>query len=255
MIEIEGLQVSFAGQPVLRGLDLRVEVGEWLLFLGPNGAGKTTTIRALLGQLRPQSGRLRVAGHDVRHDPMAVRRAVGYLPERYLPYRFLSGREVLAFVADAHGVPVPERNRRSVELLELLGLSEAADQPTVGYSQGMIRKLGLAAAMIHQPPLLILDEPTGNLDASAASLVREVLRGLAAGGTTIMMSTHVLGATESLCSSVGILHGGRLAMRASREALAERFPDQSLEQVFLTVTGGELERAQVEGFLERWRGA
>lgn len=251
LVEIEGLQHHYGGQPVLHGLDLCVERGEWYLFLGPNGAGKTTTIRALMGLLRPTAGRIRFDGQDIRRDLQALRRRVGYLPERFQPYPYLTGAEYLAFVGDMHGIRADERSRRTAELLELLELGDARDEPTARYSMGMTRKLGLAAALLTRPALLILDEPTGNLDTRSASLVREVLAGLTAQGSSILMSTHLLGQAGQ-CHRVGILHEGRLAVEAEMAALHERFPGKTLEEIFLAVTG-EVSAELVEGFLAGWR--
>lgn len=252
MIRIRGLSKRYGSLVVLEHLDLEIASGEWFLFLGPNGAGKTTTIKLLMGLLRPSAGSVEVAGLDVRRDHLRLRRIVGYLPQTFKPYAYLTGREYLGFVGSVHGLPRRERSARIEELLDLFEFQREADRLTRAYSQGMLKKIGLAAALLHRPEILVLDEPTGDMDARSASMVRNVLRGLAQRGTTILMSTHILGITEKMCDKVGILHHGRLEVLATQEELSSRFPGLSLEEVFLSVTG-QIEPRHIEGFLTRWR--
>ncbi len=238
MIEARGLTKRYGEKLALDELDLAIGAGEWFLYLGLNGAGKSTTMQLLMGLTGRTAGAARVAGFDPWREGSALRRAVGYLPQDFTPYDYLTGRENLRFVGDMHGLARVDRDRRADRLLELLDLDVDAERLTRDYSHGMRKKLGLAAALIHEPRVLILDEPTAELDPRTSDLVRRVLRGLADQGVTVMMSTHILGTTEKHCDRVGILHAGRL-LRVERPAdLAAEFPGRSLEDVFLELTGG-----------------
>jgi len=252
MIRIEGLSKQYGDVTVLHGLDLEIGKGEWFLFLGPNGAGKTTTIKLLMGLLRPTCGKITMGGLDVRRDGHQLRLRSGYLPQTFEPYPYLTGREYLSFVGAVYGLPRKERAARIDELLELFEFRAEADRLAQSYSQGMKKKIGMAAALLNRPEILVLDEPTGDLDARSANMVRNVLKGLAEAGTTIFMSTHILGITEKLCDKVGILQRGRLEVLATREELLARFPGKSLEEIFLSVTG-EIKTEHIESFLSRWQ--
>jgi len=254
-IVLAGLVHRYGDRSVLAGLDLEVRAGEWMLLLGSNGAGKTTTTRILMGLLAPDAGRATIGGLDVRRAADALRRRVGYLPEQGRPYPFLSGREYLGFVADMHAVPRAEVRGRVGELLELLDLGTHADAPIGRYSLGLARKLGLAAALLPRPSVLVLDEPTANLDASSAHRVREVLGALAQAGTTILMSTHILGLVEKQCHRLAILHRGRVELVATPAELEARYPGQTLEQVLLGLTG-EIGAGSkpIDRFVAGWRG-
>src|SRR5262249_20048276 len=211
--------------------------GEVFGFLGPNGAGKTTTIRMLMGILVPSSGRATVDGLDCQTERVEVKRRVGYLPDSPIFYDFLRGRAVLAVVGAMHGHPRPEAQRNAAALLTELALTEAAEEYAVNYSMGMKKKLGLACALIHDPSVLILDEPTNGLDPRAAREVQELLRDCAARGKTIFLSTHLLDMAERLCTRLGIIHKGELVAVGALEALRSQVvPGGSLEEVFLKAT-------------------
>lgn len=252
MIQIQSLSKRYGELVALDRLDLEIQPGEWFLYLGLNGAGKSTTMRLLLGLAEPSGGRASVAGFDPWREGPALRAAVGYLPEDFLPYEHLTGREYLQFVGDMHRLGRRDRDRRAGSLLELLDLEEAADVHASQYSHGMRKKLGLAAALLHEPKVLVLDEPTAELDPRAASLVRGVLRGLADRGVTIMMSTHILGVAEKQCDRVGILHRARLAALGSTDEILSAYPGLSLEQVFLRLTGAA-DEAKIKNWLEERR--
>lgn len=249
MIETTGLTKRYGDKLALDGLDLSIGEGEWFLCLGPNGAGKSTTMKLLLGLAEASGGSARVCGFDPWRQGPSLREVVGYLPEDFAPYDHLTGREQLQFVGDMHALSRRERDRRADDLLDLLGLVEAAGDMCREYSHGMRKKIGLASALIHEPRLLVLDEPTAELDPRTSDLVRQVLRGLADRGTTVMMSTHILGQTEKECDRVGILHEGRLALCGTTEELVAAHPGCTLEQVFLRVTG-EAEEAKIQSWLE-----
>lgn len=238
MITIEGLSRRFGDYDAVRDLSLEVGAGEWFLLAGPNGAGKTTTMRLLMGILQPDSGSATVCGHDPARDPMAVRRLIGYLPERFFPYEHLSGREYLQFAARAYGVPWREANERVAQVLELVDLTPAqADQLTKGYSFGMIKKVAFGAAILHQPKVLLLDEPTAGMDPKGASRIYEVIRRFVEAGTTCMMSSHLLLETQGICHTVGFIDRGTLIEAMPLTRLAEFDPPRTLPEHFLELLG------------------
>jgi ABC-2 type transport system ATP-binding protein len=237
MIAFQHLGKNYGEFTAVRDLDFSVESGEVFGFLGPNGAGKTTTIRMLMGILVPTSGRITVDGLDCHKDRVAVKRRVGYLPDNPLFYDFLRGREILEFVGEMHGLSRGEARSRAGMLLGDFGLDDAAEEYAVNYSTGMKKKLGLACALIHDPAVLILDEPTNGLDPRASHEVQERLLHAAARGKTIFLSTHLLDMAERLCGRVGIIDKGRLvAVGPLRELKDKVVPGGSLEEVFLKVT-------------------
>ncbi|MFL5084001.1 MAG: ABC transporter ATP-binding protein [Xanthobacteraceae bacterium] len=240
MIAFDHLGKKYGELTAVRDLDFGVDKGEVFGFLGPNGAGKTTTIRMMMGILVPTSGRVTIDGLDCQQDRVEVKRRVGYLPDNPMFYDYLRGREILAFVGEMHGQSRAEAQRRAAALLVDVGLEDAAEEYAVNYSAGMKRKLGLACALIHDPAVLVLDEPTNGLDPRAARDVQERLRVSAAQGKTIFLSTHLLNMAERLCSRVAIIHKGELVAVAPVRALQETvIPGGSLEEVFLKVTQPE----------------
>jgi ABC-2 type transport system ATP-binding protein len=240
MIEFEHLGKSYGEFAAVRDLDLSIEKGEVFGFLGPNGAGKTTTIRMMMGILVPTSGRITIDGLDCRGDRVAVKQRVGYLPDNPMFYDYLRGREILEFVGEMHGQSRAEAQKRAGALLDEFALDDAAEEYAVNYSTGMKKKLGLACALIHDPSVLILDEPTNGLDPRASLEVQERLRLSAAQGKTIFLSTHLLDMAERLCGRVGIIDKSHLvAVGPLRELQDKVVPGGSLEEVFLKVTHGE----------------
>jgi ABC-2 type transport system ATP-binding protein len=221
----------------VRDLTFSVAGGEVFGFLGPNGAGKTTTIRMMMGILVPSSGRATIDSLDCQTQRVEVKRRVGYLPDSPIFYDFLRGREIVEFVGEMHGQTRSEAQRNSGQLLEALALGEAAEEYAVNYSMGMKKKLGLACALIHEPSVLILDEPTNGLDPRAAREVQELLRDYAGRGKTIFLSTHLLDMAERLCTRLGIIHKGELVAVGELEALRSQVvPGGTLEEVFLKAT-------------------
>jgi ABC-2 type transport system ATP-binding protein len=210
-IEATGLVKTFGSTRVLDGLDLCVEAGQVFSLLGPNGAGKTTTVRILATLLAPDAGTARVAGFDVVRDGAKVRVAIGAALQDAALDPFLTGREHFRLQGGLHGLDRRERERRGNELLERVGLSEAADRKVGGYSGGMKRRLDLASALVHEPEILFLDEPTAGLDPEATRDVLDLLASLAAEhGRTVLLCTHFLGEAGRLCQRMAVLHRGRL---------------------------------------------
>jgi ABC-2 type transport system ATP-binding protein len=237
MIEFQQLTRTYGDFTAVKPLSLAVRRGEVFGFLGPNGAGKTTTIRMMMGILVPSAGRALISGLDCHAQRAEVQRHVGYLPDNPIYYDFLRGREILQFVAEMHGLPPAEAQARTRRLLAEFGLDDVVDEFAVNYSMGMKKKLGLACALIHDPEVLILDEPINGLDPRAARDVQDRLKQAAAEGKTIFMSTHLLDMAEKVCTRVGIIHRGELVATGTMAELRERLDQNaSLEEVFLKVT-------------------
>ena len=237
MIEFQGLSKSYSGFEAVKPLSLTVPRGEVFGFLGPNGAGKTTTIRMLMGILVPSAGRVLVNGLDCHADAAEVKRHVGYLPDTPIFYDYLRGREILQFVAEMHGFSRSEAAGRAHRLLRELGLEDVTEEFAVNYSLGMKKKLGLACALVHNPKVLVLDEPINGLDPRAARDVQERLLAAAAQGTTIFVSTHLLDMAERMCGRVGIIHRGALVASGTLDELrGAAHAGSSLEEVFLKIT-------------------
>jgi len=233
----------------LEGLDLAVGAGELFGFLGPNGAGKTTTLKLLTGLLAPSAGEAFVAGHSLTHAPAAARARLGFVPETPFLYDRLTAREFLALCAALYDVPRDLAERRAAALLALLELAPAADTLIEGYSHGMRQKTALAGALVHDPDVLFLDEPTVGLDPRSARVVKDLLRGLCDRGKTVFLSTHVLEIAERLCDRVGILHHGKLVALGTMQELRERARGvQSLEEIFLDLTGGGAPAAELAAY-------
>jgi ABC-2 type transport system ATP-binding protein len=237
MIAFHHLSKTYGDLTAVRGLDLAIDKGEVFGFLGPNGAGKTTTIRMMMGILVPSGGSVVIDGLDCRTDRVEVKRRVGYLPDNPIFYDYLKGREILVFVGEMHGQPRGEAEERASVLLRDLALDDAEQEYAANYSTGMKKKLGLACALIHDPAVLILDEPTNGLDPRAQREVQERLLRSAAEGKTIFLSTHLLNMAEHVCSRIGIISKGDLvAAGGVRELQDQVVPGGSLEEVFLKVT-------------------
>jgi len=237
MIEFLELFKTYGAFRALAPLTLTVPKGEMFGFLGPNGAGKTTTIRMMMSILVPSGGTVRIAGLDCQRDAAEVKRHVGYLPDSPIFYDYLRGREILQFIGEMHGLTRAESSLRTERLMSELGLDEVGEEFAVNYSMGMKKKLGLACALIHEPSVLILDEPTNGLDPRASRDVQQRLRKSADQGTTIFLSTHILDMAERLCGRIGIIHHGELVATGSPQELKESVTSGgTLEEVFLAVT-------------------
>jgi ABC-2 type transport system ATP-binding protein len=237
MIAFEHLSKTYGTFTAVRDLDLTIARGEVFGFLGPNGAGKTTTIRMMMGILIPTGGSIAIDGLDCQRDRVEVKRRVGYLPDNPIFYDYLRGREILEFVGEMHGLSPSDARQRAGILLDEIALEDASEEFAVNYSTGMKKKLGLACALIHDPSVLILDEPTNGLDPRASHEVQERLRLSAAQGKTIFLSTHLLDMAQRLCDRVGIIDKSNLvAVGPLRELQEKVVPGGSLEEVFLKVT-------------------
>ena len=232
MLEAKNLTKLYSGIPAVKDVSFSVKPGEILGYLGPNGSGKTTTVSMVVGLLDPTAGQVLFEGRDVQDDLVGFRRRVGYVPEEPHLYPFLSGREYLQLVGRLREIAAPTLERRIEGLLHLFGLGRDADQSIGSYSKGMRQKVLISAALIHDPDLLIFDEPLSGLDVTAALVFRHLVRALAGRGKTILYSSHVLEVVEKLCSRVVVLHRGRVVADDSVEHLRELMARDSLEEVF-----------------------
>ena len=249
MIRFEQVTKTYpGGATAVDNLDLSVEDGELFVFLGPNGAGKTTAIKMCATLLQPTSGRVLVDGRDVSVDSLEARAHIGYLPENPFLYEGLSARQMLSFVGDVRSLEPARMQRRMHELLALLELEDAADQPIRSYSHGMRKKVAIAAALLHDPHVLLFDEPTSGLDPRSARVIKDLLLGLRDRGTTVFLSTHILEVAERMCDRAAIIQHGRLLSVGTMDELrAGR--DSSLEDIFLELTGGA-EVAELASYLD-----
>jgi ABC-2 type transport system ATP-binding protein len=242
MIELTHLSKRYGRMVAVDDVSLVVPAGEVFGFLGPNGAGKTTTIRMMMGLLQPTSGSVRLGGHDLVQEPMAAKQLCGFVPDRPHIYEKLTGAEFLDFVGGLYRVPAATTAARREELLDLFDLRDWAAELIESYSHGMKQRLVMAAALVHAPRLLIVDEPMVGLDPRGARLLKSTLRQLASTGVTIFMSTHSLEVAEETCDRIGIINHGRLIAVGTVEELRRRSGqhDQArLESVFLRLTDGE----------------
>ncbi len=239
LIETLHLSKRYGDKSALDDVSFQVNAGEIFGFLGPNGAGKTTTIKMIVGLLRPSAGQVRVGGYDVVTQPIQAKAACGYVPDQPNLYAKLTGRELLRFVGDLYGLDSVQAARRSEELLRLFGLVEASNETTDSYSHGMKQKASLAAALVHDPRVLILDEPTVGLDPKSARLIKDILRQMAERGSAVMLSTHILEIAQNMCDRIAIINQGRIIASGTMDELRQLGQGQSsLEDIFLGLTGG-----------------
>jgi len=243
---VSGLRKSFQ-RPAVDGLDLRIRRGEFYALLGPNGAGKTTTLRMVAGLMPPDAGSIAIFGIDARANPTAAKQITAWVSDEPMIYDKLTPLEYLAFVAGLWGVDPALGERNAKELLHWLELGPNVAERCEGFSKGMRQKVALAGALVHEPKLIILDEPLTGLDARAARLVKDVLLQKVAQGCTVIMTTHILEVAERMAERIGVISQGKLIaegsldelrQQASRKVASPDGEDRSLEDVFLTLVGG-----------------
>jgi len=234
-----GLVRRFGDKTAVDGVDLAIMPGEFYGLLGPNGAGKTTTIRMIVGLLRPDAGQAGIGATNTWVDPVAAKRKIGVLPEEFNLYERLTGEELLDFTAAVHGLPAAQAAERRDELMSLLDLEMDARKVIGEYSRGMRKKVALAAAVIHAPSVLFLDEPFEGVDAVSARLIRRVLQTYTERGATIVFSSHVMELVERLCTRIGIMVAGKLLVEDTRPELLLRYEAANVEEAFLAAVGAD----------------
>jgi ABC-type multidrug transport system ATPase subunit len=236
LVTIDAVAKSFGEKVALDGVSLEIPTGQICGLLGPNGAGKTTLFRLLMGILKATSGSLRIGDLDAFEDRVELKRQVGFLPDEPVFYSYLSGAEILEMSAALHGLDPAVAMDRMRPLIARLQLESAIGQFADDYSRGMKKKLGLLLALLHEPKLLILDEPTNGLDVESTRLFYDLMRDEAARGTTILFSTHLMDHVSRLCSHAAIILRGRLVAQGTLEELRQAAGEDSLEDVFVKLT-------------------
>jgi ABC-2 type transport system ATP-binding protein len=241
MLDLRGVTKKYGKFTAVKELDLLVPRGGIFGFLGPNGAGKTTTIRMIAGVLRPTAGRILVGGHDLAQDPRDAKSRIGYIPDRPYLYEKLTGAEFLRFVSGLWGRDGSESEARADRLMELFNLSQWRNELVESYSHGMRQKLLISSALIHQPEVIVVDEPMVGLDPRAARILKDLLRAYVSNGGTVFLSSHTLEVVEVLCDLLAIIHEGCVIARGTMEELRvqARAGRAGLEEIFLKVTGGD----------------
>lgn len=237
MIRTELLSRAYGTTWAVYQLNLRVEPGEILGFLGPNGAGKSTTVKILTGIIRPTSGRAVVAGYDIVGEPLEAKKRLGFVPEQPVLYETLTASEFLEMVSCLHHLDPTSTAARRDELLDLLGLADAHHQRLSAFSKGMKQKVVLAAALLHRPQVLILDEPLDGLDANTARIVKELLRTLAAQGCAILFCSHILEVVERVCTRILVIDKGRQIAEGTPAEIAAATGTSTLDEAFAKLTG------------------
>ncbi len=247
-ILLDDLRKDYGQFKAVQGLNISVKPGEIFAFLGANGAGKTTTMKMMVGLLPPTGGRVAIAGHDVWKTPRAAKRSIGYVPDTPILHELLTAQEFLWFMADLYGMGREQGKARAKELLDFLGLGASADKLIRDFSLGMKRKMAIATALLHRPPVLLLDEVTNGLDARAAREIKDLIALWAKEGAAVFLTTHILSIAEELSHRIGLIHKGRLICVGTKQELAELAgkPEANLEEIFLTLTGDEFPRDEEE---------
>src|SRR5262245_28038487 len=250
MIRLHQLSKSYGDRPAVRGIDLEIPTGQLVGLLGPNGAGKSTTIKMLTGMLAPTSGTAEVEGYDINHDPLEVKRIVGYVPESGAVFDALTALEYLRFVASLYHIPEAEAEVRIARFANFFDLDRdtLTGKPLSAYSKGMRQKVVITSALLHNPKVVFFDEPLNGLDANAALSFKTLITSLARDGKTIVYCSHILDVVERVCERIVIVREGRVIADGSLAALQERTGETSLERIFNELTATEDLTARAEEF-------
>lgn len=234
MLKIEKLVKAYGDKLVLHGIDLEIKPGEIYGFIGKNGAGKTTTIKCVMGLLDYDQGNIFINGMDTKKDPLACKQISAYIPDNPRLYEFLTGAEYINFVADIYGVSAEDRMDRTLRLAKVFDLKEDLGSKISSYSHGMKQKLAIIAALVHDPKLLILDEPFVGLDPTATHFLKELFQEMVANGAAIFFSTHVLEVAQNLCHKIAIIKDGKIVKEGATKDVIQ---DSSLENIFMELMG------------------
>ena len=243
MVRFQDVSKAYAKSNVLAVSDLTMDLneGEIFGFLGPNGAGKTTTIKMMVGILPFEQGTIEVNGHDVVRDAFAAKREIGYITDSGVLYEKMTGREFVNFMADIYGVSAEDRKARADKLLADFNLTSAFDSQIGSYSHGMKQKIAIIGALVHDPKVLVLDEPMVGLDPQSVRELKDIMRAHADAGNVVFFSTHVLDVAEKICDRIGIINKGKLIMTGSLDEIRAAKGESSLEDIFLSVAGSGTE--------------
>lgn len=246
-IKLTNLSKSYRRHDAVKDLNVEVNKGELFGFLGPNGAGKTTTIKMLTGLLEPSSGSAEIAGINIWQDPVEAKKRIAYVPDQPNLYPKLTGWDYLAFIASVFQIPQDKFQSKSKELLQVFSLTDQANDLIESYSHGMKQKIAICGALVHDPDVIFLDEPTVGLDPKSARSLKNLLRKLCDNGMTAFVSTHILEIAEQMCDKVGIILDGDIIALGTMDELKKSGGDnqQSLEDIFLELTGGEEQQAMI----------
>jgi ABC-2 type transport system ATP-binding protein len=238
MIELKSLTKKYGDYTAVDDLNLYVKKGEIFGFIGPNGAGKTTTIKMIGGILAPSAGTVKITGIDIQQEPEKAKGKIGFIPDRPYLYEKLTGMEFLKFTADLYGVPDDIFSQKAQQNLEMFSLADWSDQLIESYSHGMKQRLIMSAALLHDPEVIIVDEPMVGLDPAAILMVKDLFQRLAQKGVTIFMSTHTLVVAEDICERIGVINKGQLIASGTTADLQREanITDADLEQVFMNLT-------------------
>lgn len=234
MLRIENLTKTYGEKRAVDNLSLHIAPGEIYGFIGHNGAGKTTTLKAVVGILQFDKGEVFIKGESIRKNPLACKQKIAYIPDNPDLYEFMTGIKFLNFIADIFGVPEEKRQERIRKYADLFEMTENLAQPIASYSHGMKQKLAIISAWIHEPKLIIMDEPLVGLDPKAAHILKQMMREICDEGGAIFFSTHVLEVAEKLCDKVAIIRNGQLIQSGTMQEVKG---DDSLEEVFLELEG------------------
>ncbi|MBY7142775.1 ABC transporter ATP-binding protein [Virgibacillus sp. NKC19-3] len=240
-IKLTDITKAYGKQEAVHNLSLEVPKGELFGFLGPNGAGKTTTIKMMTGLLEPSTGSVEIGGVNIWKEPMKAKKQIAYVPDQPNLYQKLTGWDYLEFIASVFRIPQTKFQAKAEELLHVFSLTDRANELIEGYSHGMKQKIAICGALVHEPDVLFLDEPTVGLDPKSARSLKSLLRQLCDNGMTAFVSTHILEIAEQMCDRVGIISDGRIIALGTMDELKthEDKGEQSLEDIFLELTGGE----------------
>lgn len=241
-ISLESVSKRYGPRTIIHDVSFSVEKGEIVGFLGPNGAGKTTTMRMIAGILRPTEGTVRIAGADLVRDPQRAKRSLGFIPDRPFIYEKLTGMEFLRFAAGLYGAQGKAVDHRAAEFLALFDLEPWRDELVESYSHGMRQKLIIASAFVHEPAVIVVDEPMVGLDPKSSRILKELFRRYTDDGHTVMMSTHTLEVAEGMCDRIGIMQRGLLVACGTMSELRADNDADDLEDIFLKLTGEKITR-------------
>lgn len=247
-IKISELEKKYGQQAAVKKINFEVKKGELFGFLGPNGAGKTTTIKMMTGLLEPTNGAVELNGIDIWKDPLEAKKRIAYVPDQPNLYPKLTGWEYLEFVASVFQIPADRFKERANRLLAIFGLTDRADELIEGYSHGMKQKIAISGALVHEPNILFLDEPTVGLDPKSARNLKNLLREECDKGMTAFLTTHILEIAEQMCDRIGIISEGNIIALGTMDELREKDgrTEGSLEDIFLELTGGDDQEAMIE---------